>query len=441
MILRVGATMLAAGTGARRVVETVRRVAEALDIDTVHSECSLTHLTLTVTRRGISRTQIAEIPSPGVNADLIAALQAYALHLPRHVTVREVNEGLDRILSRPKQWPAWAAPAGAGLACAAFAFLNNGRWLEIGAVFLAAAAGQSLRRSLHRRQLNQLAMAFLSAVLAAALYMVLLYLTVAVLPIDPVRSDAGLVSAILFLVPGFPLMTAALDLARLDLTCGITRLTYAALLTFAAGMGLWVVAWATGVNPQPAPPPDLPGWMLMGLQVLASFLAVFGFAVVFNSPPRLALAAGLIAMVANPIRLLLLDAGLAPQNAAVVGTFVVGLLAFAARRGLGLPRIVLSVPGVVIMIPGAAAFRALVDFTDGRLLASLDNAITALTVVTGMAIGLVAARMLTDPRWGFSTPNPPSYTSMVRRLAPYVGRRRTRSGHAGAHPGTPRAQA
>ena len=423
VILRVGASMLSAGTGSRRVVETMRQVAKALDLDAIQARVSLTEIVLTVHRRGITRTQTAEIPNPGVNADQIAALQQFARELPEHVTVRQVEDGLDAALHRPKQWPAWAAPVGAGAACAAFAFLNNGGLVEILAVFVAATAGQRLRRALHRRHLNQIAMTFLSAVLAGLVYLGLSALAGAVLPIATDRGAAGFTSAILFLVPGFPLITAALDLARLDLAAGITRFTYAALLTVAAGFGVWAVALSAGVDPVPAPALPLSAGVLLVLRMVASFCGVFGFAVLFNSPPLVAVAGGVIAMIANPARLVLVEAGLPQQTAAAAGTLLVGLLAWLGGRAFALPRIILSVPSVVIMIPGAAAFRCLVYFNDGQLLDSLASGVTAAITVFGMVVGLVSARMLTDPQWAFSTPNPPTYAAVVRRFAPYVKRR------------------
>lgn len=428
VVLRVGATMLASGTGARRVSETMRQVAQALDLDSIRARISLTDIVLTVERRGITRTQTAQVPSPGVNADQIAALQEFARALPTHVTVAEVQDGLDGILRRPKRWPVWAAPLGAGAACAAFADLNHARPVEIGAVFIAAALGQLVRRALHRRHLNQLALAFLSAVVAAGIFVGLTWVGHRLGMSSAPAQDAGLIASVLFLVPGFPLMTAALDLARLDLDAGIARFTYAALLTFAAGFGVWSVAQFTGPHVTAAAYPDAPTVGAVLLQALASFIGVYGFAVIFNSPPMVALVSGLIASLANPVRLELATLGLATQNAAALGTLLIGLLAWLAGRYLHLPRIILSVPSVVIMIPGMDAFRALVAFNEGQILDALHSALTGTVTVLGMAVGLVAARMLTDAQWSFSTPNPPSYTAWVRRVAPHAwrppGRRR-----------------
>lgn len=426
VILRVGAAMLAAGTGARRVAETMRQVASALDVDSIQTRISLTEILVTVRRRDIYRTQAAEVPNPGVNADQIAALQKFSRDLPKHVTVSEVEERLEEVLHRPRQWPTWGPPVGAGAACSSFCFLNNGRWYEVVAVFVAAICGQLWRREMHKRHLNQLSMSFTAAAVATVVYLGLEVVVRAVAGIGTPLADPGLLSSILFLIPGFPLMTAVLDLARLDLSAGMTRLTYATLLTLSAGLGMWMIVQITHLDPVRADAFAMPWWLLLILQAVASCLGVIGFAIVFNSPKAVAITAGLIALVANPIRLTLIEHAAWPaQTAAALATLIVGLLAFAAGRLGHLPRIILSVPSVVIMIPGAYAFRSLVEFNNGNLTTSLNQGVFALITVAGMAAGLVAARLVTDPQWAFSTPNPPTYATVFERhLAARLHRRR-----------------
>ncbi len=408
VIIRAGALMLGAGTGSRRVKETMRRVGRALDVDALHAQITLNEIVLTISRRGIFRTQVVEIPSPGVNADRVAALKSWAGSLPDHMTVKAVEAGLDEIVARPSRYSDTMRALGAGAACAGFAYLNNGALLEVLAAALAAFAGQFLRISLLHRKLNQLAVVFAASVLACLSYLGLSWLGTHLggLPAD--RQVAGFTSAVLFLVPGFPLITAALDLARLDLAAGISRLTYAALVTVTAAMGTWTVAQVFGLVPTLAPPLGTAWWVTLGLRLGATFLGVFGFAVVFNSPPRPAVAAAVIATVANTPRIYLVEHGLPAQAAAGLATLLIGVIAWYVGAALGLPRIILSVPAVVIMVPGAAAYRALVSFNDGDLLASLDHGISAILVVLGMALGLAAARMLTDRDWAFVEPRPPT---------------------------------
>jgi uncharacterized membrane protein YjjP (DUF1212 family) len=413
VVLRAGTLMLAAGTGSRRVKETMRAVSDSLDLDRLQAQVSFTEIVLTVARRGIFRTQVAEVAWPGVNADRIARLQALATDLEPHMTVDAVERRLDAVVARGHLYPAWAGPIAAALACCSFAFLNNARWLDLVAVAFAAALGQYVRARLARVQLNQLGIVLVCSVLAGATYLGVTELLLPVAGAAATNHEAGFVSAILFLVPGVPLITATLDLARLDLSAGISRLTYAGLVTLAASLGLWGVAALAGQSTQAAPPLDLATALLWALRAVATFGGVVGFAIVFNSPMRVALGAGAIATVANLLRIALVESSVSPQVAAAAATLVLGVVAWGLGRAAHLPRIILSVPAVVIMIPGAVAYRALVRFNQGDVVGALTEGVAAVLTVIGLAAGLAAARMLTDPLWAFNRPDPPDPRSIL----------------------------
>ena len=115
----------------------------------------------------------------------------------------------------------------------------------------------------------------------------------------------------------------------------------------------------------------------------------------------MALAAALIGMVANVLRLQLADAGVAMQGATMIAALVVGLLAAFAAPRLRIPRITVSVPAVVIMVPGAAVYRAVVGLNNGDLEQAVTSGVQAVFVVVCIAIGLAGARVLTDKAWAF----------------------------------------
>ncbi len=418
VILRAGILMLQAGTGSRRVAETMRALARSLDVDKMQAQVSFTEIVLTISRRGIFRTQVAEVGHPAVNADRIAELQRFAKNLPPHTTVAEVDKGLDAVVSRGHLYPAWAPPVAAGLACSSFAFLNNGGWMEILGVAVAASCGQYVRGRLARLQLNQLGVVLAASIIAGLIFLGLSQALTTAFDLVGTNRAVGFISSVLFLVPGFPLITATLDLARLDLAAGISRIAYAGLITLAAAIGMWGVASLVGLETVQAPGLGLPAALLLMLRMLATFGGVFGFAIVFNSPMRIAVVAGLIATVANTARLYLLDANVAPLMAAAIATFAVGLIASWVSHVWHLPRIIMSVPAVVIMIPGAAAYRGLVRFNEGNTLAALDEGIIAVLTVLGMAVGLASARMVTDPQWAYHRLDPPELRDLIR--APHI---------------------
>lgn len=396
---RMGALMLGAGTGSFRVRQSMRRVAAALGIDRLQAQVTLTGIVTTATRQGIFRTQVIEVPSPGVNADRIARLEALSRGLPEGTSAAELDTLLDEVERRaPLYGTGWLVLA-AAVACMAFAFLNNGGWAECTVVFAAAACGRYSQLVLARGRVNQFATVLVAAVVACTAYVTV---TAAVRHLDP--GAAGLhasafTSAILFLVPGFPLMTAALDLARSDLPSGIQRLTYACLVIFSAGLGAWMVVAVVGVSPAAAPALALGPAALAGLRLTAGFAGVFGFAVGFNTPWRFAVAAACIGAVANTVRLTAIGLHLPGQFAAAGATFLVGIAASVVSGRVRSPRIVMSVPAVLIMIPGSVAFRALVFLNDGDITLALANGVQAGLVVASLAVGLAIARVVTDRGW------------------------------------------
>ncbi len=404
-VVRAGTLMASAGTGAYRVKEAMNRVGRALGLDSVQAEVTLNTVVATCARGERSHTLVGTIPAVSVNAGRIGALETLSLSTRPGMDVAEVVAGLDAIAAAPPRYGLAATAFAAMAACGAFCFLNNGGWIECLGAAAGAGAGQCLRAALARRRLNQLGVALLAGIAACIVYLALTGLVISLGYTTP-RHDAGYTSAVLFLIPGFPLITAGLDLARLDFSAGISRLTYAVLMFTVASISAWTVADFVHLTPQVAPPLELAPALSLVLRLAASFVGVYGFASMFNTPPRVALGAAAIGMVANTLRLYLVDAGLPLQAAAPCATLLVGLLATVASPRLRCPRITLTAPAVLIMIPGTTAYRALVYGNLGMPVEAMSNAWLAVFVVAGIAIGLAAARMLTDRVWAFEGQTP-----------------------------------
>ena len=61
--------------------------------------------------------------------------------------------------------------------------------------------------------------------------------------------QAGYICAMLFVIPGFPLITGGIDLAKLDMRSGLERCAYAILIITTATMTGWVTAMAFKFQP------------------------------------------------------------------------------------------------------------------------------------------------------------------------------------------------
>ena len=404
-VLRLGLLMVAAGTGGYRVIRAMKRAARAMGFDRLDAEISITSVVCTF-HRGVSfRTVVATQPAPAVDASRIEALEHLTHHLPNRMSANALTMCLDDIVhSVTHRWSRPALMVAAGAACAAFALLNYFPVEGAAAVAVAAACGQLVRMILASRHLNQLGVVAVAAATSCLVFYLLNWaLPLTHLPDDARAFAAGYIAAVLYLIPGFPLFSSMLDLSRFDITAGLTRLCYAMAVITAATMSVALVSAMTGLSPLSidAPTPTA-RWYL--LAAVASFVGVGGFALLFNSSRRMVLFAASIGVVANMVRLVMIDAGVQPQYAAYTGGVVVGLLGAVITAQTTLPRITMTVPASVIMIPGTAMYRAVHFLNSGDIDQALSNAATAGLIIVWISAGLVTARILTDRDWAFGKP-------------------------------------
>ena len=87
-----------------------------------------------------------------------------------------------------------------------------------------------------------------------------------------IQHESGDLSAVLFLIPGFALVTAALDLAMLDFSAGIARLVYGLMIVVSAALVVWGVSAAVDLQPHPVEPLALDPEVLLVLRLAASWL-------------------------------------------------------------------------------------------------------------------------------------------------------------------------
>ena len=400
-VLRLGAMIMAAGTGGYRVIRAMKRAARALGFDRVEAVISVNNITCSFHKGELFRTIVVNRDNPAVDASRIEALENLSHHMGSSYTAEELHRELDQIEQRVgKRWPVWVQALAAGLACSGFAVLNHYPFLEAVVVALAAAVGQIVRHSCARRHLNQLGTTAMAAVVASLMYSFMAKGLAMVGIIDSPTFTTGYVASVLFLIPGFPLFSSLLDLSRFDLFSGLSRLCYATTVICTATMAATAVSLITGLQPLP-PDPATPNLLWYLEATGATIVGIAGFAILFNSSRRMAITATTIGTVANMVRLVCAEAGLQPQFAAFIGALVVGLLGALLTKRISIPRITITVPASVVMIPGTAIYRTVYYLNSGDIDSGVGTAASASLSIIAIGAGLVVARMLTDPDWTF----------------------------------------
>lgn len=400
VILRFGAAMLRSGDTAFRVRDAMGLLAKALGIDHLDVHITIGGMTATAGAGGETVTLTREVAPLGVDASRIAALERLARTSRPGLAAEALAAEVDAIEATPALHSLLPIALSMAVASACFSYLNGGDVLATGAAAVGGGLGQTARTLLSRKGVNQYAMTALCGALASGIYC-LIVLSFGVREFALAHA-VGFISSVLFLVPGFPLVAALLDLVQHQTTAGIARLFYAVLLTLAAAVGLSIVAALAGLAPAPAGPAGL-GIEPMALlwRAVACLAGGLGYGILFNNPLRTVPAVAILTMVGNEIRLALHDLGFGLPSATFFGALAVGLGASLVREPLHVPRIAVTVPSIIMMVPGLYAFQTIVFLNQGKAMEAVGAATVCCFAVGAMAMGLIAARFLTEQRWRF----------------------------------------
>ncbi len=145
-------------------------------------------------------------------------------------------------------------------------------------------------------------------------------------------------------------------------------------------------------------------WALLLGPVLLGVAGSFGFAIAFNLPPRMLLAAALVGGLGLLVKGLATQLGQPPEVATFLGALTVGVMAEFGARRLKTPRSLMTVPGFIPLVPGVPAFKAVVSFADGLYITGIDYLIQAALLTGAIAGGLATVRAFSQLRkdWLFA---------------------------------------
>ncbi|GAW98127.1 membrane protein [Secundilactobacillus mixtipabuli] len=398
---RIGIMMLSCGTGAWRVRDAMNTVARVLNL-TCSADIGLTTINYTCFDTGHSYSQILALPNTGVNTDRLFVLETFVSQFDQKygdLTLNQLHRKLDKIQQTPGHYSPIVKGLAAAIACASFIFLLGGGWIEMFCTFIGAGIGNWVRGEMGKRKLTTISGIAVSVGIAEITYFLAFKGLQFFYPISG-NHEAGYIGAMLFVIPGFPFITSFLDLSKLDMRSGLERLTYAIMITSVATLCGWLIALIVNFQPENFVPLGLSPIILLLLRLPASFFGVYGFSMMFNSSQKLAITSGLIGAVANTLRLELVDFNTIPAPAAAFcGALVAGLLASIINRTNGYPRISLTVPSIVIMVPGLFIYRGIYDIG----LNEIGNGALWLTraalIILFLPLGLFVARYLLDKDW------------------------------------------
>jgi uncharacterized membrane protein YjjP (DUF1212 family) len=394
LTLQLGRILLLNGSETEQVYASMVRFAAAFGAD-ANLLVSYEAILVTLSAGEEIRTKVGHrLPGLGV---AMAAIEAVNRVVDDAEAGRlgpdEVRTALDSIEHQPPLYARWLVVAALGVTAASLSRLFGGDWLACLAAGVAGAVGTWVRLELGRRHVNPVLSVFVVALLSGI---------VGGGFIDLGMSDApalALVAPAMILVPGVPLINGILDMIRNHVMMGISRLGFAALVVMAISLGVFAATLITRIGV----PVDAPTRTIgVPEDALFSALAAGGYALLFSVRARMAWACGLCGVASHTLRTLLFHYGIDLVTGTLAGALLAGVLAQGFARYFRAPAVALAFPGVVAMIPGAYAFRAVfgtlriaeATADSATVTGTLSLSATVVLMVGAIAVGVAAPALV-----------------------------------------------
>jgi uncharacterized membrane protein YjjP (DUF1212 family) len=387
--MRAGQLMLENGANTARVEETVFRLGAALGAQSLDVYVTPGGIIASATSYGEHRTITQRVVRSGIDLSRVAAVlnvsrQAEAGRLGR----AGADDSLERIAAQPRVYGRWLTAVAVAIGCACFAGLFGAGAYEMAAVLLASGVAQLARDWLAQINLSRLLAVGIVATLASGLALVLAPLLGAPNP------ALAVLSSVLLLVPGVLMVSSVADLFRGDIISGQARATSAFLALGAISAGIWTVLLVSGARLDLATA-EPPGMLASaGLALVATA----GFAVLFDVPRRELLIAALVGALAYGARDLARGYGIPAEAAIFLAGLAIGALGEGLARVFRQPTALFTIPGFIPLVPGAAAFRTLLEFVDGDYATGTASFVRTALLTLALAAGLGTVNALARVR-------------------------------------------
>jgi uncharacterized membrane protein YjjP (DUF1212 family) len=410
-VLNLGRALHRYGTPAHRLEEGLLDCCQRLGLQ-AEVFTTPTAIIMSFGEPGELKTRMLRVEGGELNMSKLARVDALADAVAsRQITPSDGVRELAQILASPRQFGRVVSTLSHGVTAGSLAVFIGGSLAD---VTIAAAIGLSLgvlaqyvQRSTDQARVFELVGAAFASLVAGVASSVWYATTPSIITL----------AALLILLPGLSLTVAMTELATRNLISGTARLMSAVLVLLELVVGVAIGDRVAGafVTVHQAIPAALPEWA----RWLALAMSAAGISVIVQAQPRAigwisaACTIGYVGSRAGATWLVgdlggahgTLDAQLGSALGVLVGAFALGVLANIYARRFHRPAEVVSVPAVLLLVPGSMGFRGMASLLDHDTLSGVESVFAMFVAAIGIVAGLLIANAVVSPRR-----RPPSQT-------------------------------
>lgn len=232
--MRVGEMLLSSGGEIWRVEDTMKRILQALELETCHVYVLSNGIFAFVEKDGKTECMLCQVPLGEIDLEKITALNQLSRDIVcQKLDWREAEAGLE-VVGNTKDRLCCIKPFFCGLGCGAFSYLRGGSFFDfMGAVFVGITL-YGTRYRMNKRGVSKLVIRLLGSMQVASVSLFLLWMGL------PASQDVLIISGTIPLFPGIAFTTSIRDFFNGDYLSGVIHLVDALLsgLCVAAGAGI-----------------------------------------------------------------------------------------------------------------------------------------------------------------------------------------------------------
>ena len=389
-VLSLGRALHRYGTPAHRLEDSLVKVCQLLGVEAEF----FTSPTVLITSFGKPtelKTRLLRLDASVLDMGKLAAVDGVAdAVIARQITTEEGEKRLEQIIAGRPAFGRIASTLVHGVTAGGLAVFFGGGIYDVAlAAFIGLTLGL-LAQLIHRSTDQARVFELVGSALAAFTSDVASHFTTKITP------SLVTLAALVILLPGMSLTVAMTELATRHLIAGTARLMSAVivLLELVVGVALGERAAHALVHVQQATPHALPeyaNWIALAVSSIALAILVqaqrraFGWII----------AGCVVGYIGSRYGTKLLGNG---QLGVLLGAFALGMLANLYARIYDRPSQVVSVPAVLLLVPGGMGFRGMASLLNQDTLTGVETLFAMFIVATAIVAGLLIANAVVSPR-------------------------------------------
>jgi uncharacterized membrane protein YjjP (DUF1212 family) len=395
-VLELGNALHRAGYAAQRLEDSLGAVSDRLGLPNHQFFSTPTSIMASFGPLGLQRTHMLRVEPGEVNLGRLAALEQVALDVAQGRTLpADGTAAITRITTAPPPYgPGLTMLASGIVSGAATQFLGGGAREIVVATVLGLGLGILALLVSGRPRLTRVFEPVAAFLVSAGA----MGLARAAGPVSVLLATLG---GLIVLLPGLTLTVAMSELATRNLASGTARLSGAFMtflaIAFGVALGNRLGAAVFGALPAATPTP-VPAWSPW----LAMLAAGLGFVVVLRAEARDApwiVAIGGLGVLGGRVG----AATLGVELGTFAGALAVGLASSAYERWTRRPAAVVSVPGILLLVPGSVGFRGLTSLLERQAVVGIETIFGMIITAVALVAGLLLAAAIAPER-RLSTP-------------------------------------